>query len=99
MYIIVKALFTIKQVELIRIKELTVTTLDPNEEIFVVYVAFLVSFNLSLEVYPFQSTYIVFLKVNKAFISIFSKYADIVDIFFKDLKLNFQSIPRLIIIS
>lgn len=59
--------------------------LDPDYNIFVVYVAFFASFDLDLEVNPSYKTQIAFLKINEIPISIFFKYADFTDVFSKDL--------------
>lgn len=40
--------------EIIRKKELTVTVFDPDNEIFIIYIAFLISPNQDLEVHLFQ---------------------------------------------
>lgn len=85
LYIIVKTFPIMRQVELVKKKEFVITTLDLNNETFVVYIAFLISFNLGLEIYLFQKAQIAFLKFDEAFTSGFFKYTDFMDIFFKDL--------------
>lgn len=50
MYITIKTLFNIKYIELIRNKKSVTITLDLNNEIFIVYIAFLAYFNLNI--YP-----------------------------------------------
>lgn len=63
-------------------------TLNPDDEIFIVYVAFLACFDLGLEIHSFRKIQMVFLKAHGNSISIFSKYADFSHIFFKDLRIK-----------
>lgn len=53
-YTIVKVLSSTKQVELVRKNNFIASFLDLDDKIFIVYIAFLTSSNLSLEVYLFQ---------------------------------------------
>lgn len=65
----------------------TVIVLD--DMILVVYIAFLTSFNLGLEIYYFYITSIICLEDNESSTFVFSKYDDFVDFFPKDLISNF----------
>lgn len=51
LYTLAKALSTIKYIDIIRKKEFAITALDPDNEIFVVYIASLICSNLGLKVY------------------------------------------------
>lgn len=70
-------------------KKFVAVTFNLDYKIFVVYIAFLVSFNPDVKVYLSQQVLIVSLKNNKTLISIFSKYNNFADIFFKDLAAKF----------
>lgn len=48
LYIIIEALLTIKQVELVRKKEFAAKTLNPNDQSFVAYIVFFASFVLNI---------------------------------------------------
>lgn len=52
---------------------------------FIVYIAFFASFELSLEVFFSQKAQIVSFKADKAPTFFFSKYANFLDVFSKDL--------------
>lgn len=71
--------------ELIGKKEFATTAFDLDNETFVIYIAFLASFDLGLKIYPFSRAQIAFLKTDKTPISIFSNYADFAGVFFKNL--------------
>lgn len=66
MYTIPEAFSITRWVKLIGKKEFVATVFDPNNKIFVVYIAFLASSNLSLEVYPFCQVQVAFFKADKA---------------------------------
>lgn len=85
MYITVKALFTSKRVELIKKKEFIAITFNPDNKIFIVHIIFLISLALGLKFYPFYKAQIVFLKVDKSFISALSNYTSFMDFFSKNL--------------
>lgn len=65
-------------------KEFATTVLDPEYEIFVIY---LVSLNSTqFNVYPFYRLQIADLIAKETSIKIFAKYADFANIFFLDLE-------------
>ena len=66
-------------------KEFAAIVLDLEHEIFIVYIALLISF---IDVYPFCRPQIANLIIKKALIQIFVKYADFVNIF--SLNLTFK---------
>lgn len=67
---------------MVRKKEFAVIVLDPENEIFVVYV---VSFIISCDVYPSGRIQIVSLKINKDLITVFLEYFDFADVFSPEL--------------
>lgn len=69
----------------IKNKEFKSTTPDADNEIFVIYIASFISFYLGQKIHLFYRTPIAYFKINNAFISILSKYADFV-IFFQKIK-------------
>ena len=81
-----------KQVELIRKKEFTIVALNLENETFIIHVA---SISLDSDVHLIQRAQIVLLKINKACISIFSKYANFVDIFSKNLAAKLPEYTRI----
>lgn len=83
MYIIVKVLFNIRRVELVDKREFAAATLDPENEIFVVYVAAFVSF--SFNIYSSRQAWMVSLKTDEASTTVPNRYADFTDIFLPDL--------------
>lgn len=91
MYTIAKVFLVTKQVELIEKKEFIRAAFNPKNEVFVVYITF---FSQNLDVYPSRKTQIAFLKVNKAFISDLSKYANFADIFSKNLAVKLPKYIR-----
>lgn len=80
-YIIVKAFFTIGQVELIEKKEFIATTYDLDNNIFIVHITSFASFNIYLSC----KTQITSLKTNEIYTTVLSKYADFPGVFFLDL--------------
>lgn len=70
-------------------KEVASITLDRNDEIFVIYLAFLASLDPSVKVYFCCEAQIDFLKADKAPISVFLKNADFPNIFSKYLITKF----------
>ena len=68
--------------ELIEKKVFATTTFDSENKAFVVYVAFI---SQDLNVYPFWRDQVALLKVHDIPTFIPPKYADFVDVFFKDL--------------
>lgn len=66
-------------------KEFIVVALDLNDEIFIIHVAFLISFDLDLDIYFFRKAPKAFLKADKAFTSLFSEYANFADVISKNL--------------
>lgn len=71
--------------ELVKKKEFATIFVDPNNESFVIHIAFLASFNLGLEIYLFCRAQIVSLRFDEALISVSSKYTDYKDGFSKNL--------------
>lgn len=81
MYITTKSLSIIRQVELIKKEEFASIVFDLEDKTFIIYVAFLVSLNLDIEIHFFGHAQIVLLKANKVFIVVPSKYIDLINIF------------------
>ncbi len=61
-------------------KEFAVTALDLEYKAFVLYIAAL-SVDLSDKIHPFKRAEIAYLKANKTFTKVLSKYTDLADIF------------------
>lgn len=70
-------------------KKFLVATFNSDNEICIIYLAFIASFNLSLEIYLFYKSYIASLTTDKVFISVFSKYADFANVFYQNLEAKF----------
>lgn len=70
---------------MVRKKEFATTYLGPDNKNFLVYITSFINFNLSLEIHLFYKIQIVFLKIYKSPISVFSKYANFENIFSKNL--------------
>lgn len=87
MYTTTKAFFTIRRLELVDKKEFVVTTLNSNDEIFIIYIISLASFNLNIHLS--YKTYIALLNANKMPTTILLKYTKFVDIFSSDLVTKF----------
>lgn len=58
------------------------TTFDLEDKVFVVYIAFI---SQDSNIYIFYRVQIAFLKVDKAFNFVLSKYANFANVFFKNL--------------
>ena len=71
---------TTRKVELIEKKKFAAAGLNLEHKAFIVYIAIL-DIDLGDEVYPSKEAQIAHLKANKAFIKVFSKYINFVDIF------------------
>lgn len=84
-HIATKTFFTIKQVQLIRKKELATIALDSKNQTFIVYI---VSFMIFDEIYLSRKTQIDSLKIDQAFITILLKNFDFPDIFFPELAME-----------
>lgn len=82
---IVKAFSIIKHIKLVEKEKFAAAALDLDNMTFIIHIAFLADFHLGLEIYPFYRAQIVSLNIYKALISVFSKYTDFTDVFFKDL--------------
>ena len=76
---------TTRRVELIGKKEFVVTALDPEHEIFVVYVASFSSTPLDAGVYPSRRPQIAGLVAKEAPTKAPAEYADFADVFTQDL--------------
>lgn len=83
LYIIVEVFSITKQVKSIGKEKFAAVALDPENEIFVVHVTALASFNS--DVYFFDRAQIVFLRIDKASTAVLNEYANFVDIFLPDL--------------
>lgn len=79
-YTAAKAFFTTKQVELVRKKVFTITALNPEDEIIVVYIAFLAISNMN-KVYLFYRAQMALLKVGKTFTTVSPEYSNYLDVF------------------
>ncbi len=77
-------LSTTRLIELIEKKKFVITALNPKHEAFVIYIT---AFKVDLDdkMHPLKRAQIAYLKANKAFIEIPSKYTDFVDIFLSKL--------------
>lgn len=71
--------------ELVKKKEFVAITLNPNIELFIVYIAFFTSFYLGLEIHPSYKAWIAFLKADETLICISFKYSDFANILTKNL--------------
>lgn len=82
-YIFIKAIWIIKQAELVGKKEFTVTTVNAKDETYVVYV---ISFtSLNLYIYRFWYILIEILLCINVCITVFDKYISFVETFFLKL--------------
>lgn len=90
-YTTIKTLLITKWIELIKRKQFAAATFDLNGEIFVVHVAFLVSF----AVHPFCRAQIALLIQNKAPTMVPSKYIDFTNIFFPNLRVELSKHTRI----
>lgn len=79
-YITVEALPNTKNVEFINRKDFAAIALEKNKETFVVHVAILLTAP-KIEIYLSWIAQITLLLVDKAFIKVFSKYSNYVNIF------------------
>lgn len=68
--------------KLVKKKEFAAVTLDLNDKVFVIYIAFFASFDLDIEFYSFYKVQITLLIVNIISITGPSKYINFADIFF-----------------
>ena len=84
-----EALLTTRHVELVDKEEFAAAALDPESEIFVVYIASLGSVALPsfspLDIHPIHRPQIAVLIAKKALTMIPDKYIDFADMFFPDL--------------
>ena len=87
-YTIKKTLPTTKRVKLVGKKEFAAAALDPEYEIFVVYIASLESSSQEGDVHPSCRVQIAALVANGAFTLIPIEYSDFVDVFFPKLALE-----------
>lgn len=71
-------------------KKFVATTFNLDNEIFVIHIAFLTSFNLEMKVYPFIRSQIAFLVVTKTSIVVLSEYAYYANVFLQSLQLSFE---------
>ena len=78
---ITKVFLTTKQIKFIRNKDFTVVTLDPENEILVIDIAFI---KQNSDIHDFLRTQIALLKANETFTLILSKYIDYVNVFSKN---------------
>lgn len=77
-----KKFLTIKKDKLIKKKEFIVVVFDQDYKTFVINkVVFNISFDLDIEIYFLKKAQIAYLKIDKALIKIFNKYANFIDIF------------------
>lgn len=71
--------------KLIGKKEFAAVVLDPNNETFVIHIAFLVGSDLGLEVHLSRIAQLASLKADEILIFVSSKYADFAEVFSKNL--------------
>ena len=83
-YIIGDVFPTTWEVELIGKKEFAATAFDPKHEAFVAYIA-VFYVDLNNEMYLLRRAKIAYLKADKAFSKVLSKYADFANVFFSKL--------------
>lgn len=87
---IIEALSSTSQIELINKKKFTKVVLDKNSETFVVYVAALVATGADgINVHPSQVPQLVTLQWDKILIKIPTKYTDYPDLFLINLTIEF----------
>ena len=88
MYTIEEALFTTKQVELVKKKKFAAAALDLGHKIFVVHVASLESPSQEGDIYFSCKAQIIALVANDASISIPMEFSDFADVFSPELALE-----------
>ena len=71
-----------------------VTAVDPEYKAFIIHVAVL-SINLGDKKHPLRKAQIAHLKVDEAFIKVFSKYANFVDAFLPKLAVKLPKYTRI----
>ena len=81
-YTIAKVLLIMRQIKLIRLKEIAATILDIEDEAFIVHIAFI---SQELDIYPSSKIQIASFKADETSTSLSLKYADLVNVFSKDL--------------
>lgn len=79
-YIAAKALPITKRVQIINQKEFAKTTLDLNDESFVVHV---ITITLEITIYLTRKAQIDLLKAEEALITVSAEYSDFIDVFSK----------------
>lgn len=70
-------------------KKFAIIAFDLDDRTFIVYIAFFARFDLGLEIFSFCKAKIISLKANETLISVFFKYTNFMDIFFKNLITKF----------
>lgn len=95
LYIIIKDLFTTRQVEFNAKKEFIIASLNFYNEVFIIYVISFKYLDIDIKINFFYRAQIVFLKTTKTLISIFSKYANFINIFFKYLITKLSEYTRI----
>lgn len=90
LYIIAKTFSTTRSIKRFGKKEFGIVIFDLDNKNFVVYITILINSDLDLEIHPYHRAHIAFLKVDKALISIFFKYANFLNVFSKDLIAKFS---------
>lgn len=79
-------LLTTKRVKLIEKKRFVIVALDPNYKTFIIYITTLnINFASGTEIYISKKAQIAHLKIDKAFIEVQSKYANLQTFFLQSL--------------
>lgn len=87
---------TTRGVKLVEKKEFTTAALDPEYEIFIIYVELFRSILLTnADIHSFCKSQRVGLLAKKAFTKVFYEYADFVDKFFPDLASKLLKHPKI----
>ena len=81
-YMAIDVLLTTKKVQIINRKKFVKVALDPNKEVFVVYVAII---TLEMAIHPAHQTQIALLKAEEVLVTIPEEYSEYADIFSEKL--------------
>lgn len=80
---------------MVKNKEFAATAFDPDDKIFIVYIAFFANYNLSINFYLFYRAQIALLIVYKSLTAIPSKYADFANVFSPDFANKLSKYTRI----
>lgn len=74
---------------MIKIKEFATTTLNLKDEIFIIYITFIISSTFNIKVYPSYQVQMAFLKAGETHMANLYKYIDFADIISPDFIVKF----------